>query len=338
MRNIVGRLSDWKKMLGRRMPKSDGWMDKYALENSDILSLGHPIQHGNILDWNDYSRILHQSFYNFLRAAPEEHPVIITDSPLKNYQTRAKIAEVVFEDYQPPLLFIASSSPLALLSTGRTTGLVLECGATTFSVPIYEGHALPLGTLRTHLGGGTLTQYLMQRLNEKGKHNLHTSKDRESIRELKEKICFVANDSQENFPAVAYVLPDGRTVSVGEERYRSAEILLRPSIISAECPGLLQLLLESISRTDAELEKELCSNVMLCGGSTLFPGILPRLNNELVNLAPNTNIHITVPENRQNSVWIGGAMFSSLSTIERTFVSAEEYKEHGARIVTAKCF
>merc|ERR1712096_281619 len=68
-------------------------------------------------------------------------------------------------------------------------------------------------------------------------------------------------------------------------------------------------------KCDVDIRKDLYANVVLSGGSTMYPGITDRMQKEITALAPNTmKIKIIAPPERKYSVWIGGSILASLST------------------------
>jgi actin beta/gamma 1 len=80
-------------------------------------------------------------------------------------------------------------------------------------------------------------------------------------------------------------------------------------------------------------------NIVMSGGTTMFPGIPERLRKEVTALAPSTmKIHVVVPPERKFSVWIGGSIPSSLSTFQAMWITRAEYDESGPSIVHRKCF
>uniref|UniRef100_A0A6B2LLZ9 Actin n=1 Tax=Arcella intermedia TaxID=1963864 RepID=A0A6B2LLZ9_9EUKA len=137
----------------------------------------------------------------------------------------------------------------------------------------------------------------------------------------------------------SYELPDGQVITVGNERFRCPEALFQPSFLGRESSGIHECTYNSIMKCDVDIRKDLYGNVVLSGGTTMFPGIADRMQKELVNLAPSTmKIKIIAPPERKYSVWIGGSILASLSTFQQMWISKEEYDESGPAIVHRKCF
>jgi len=104
----------------------------------------------------------------------------------------------------------------------------------------------------------------------------------------------------------SYELPDGQVITVGNERFRCPEALFQPSFLGRESSGIHECTYNSIMKCDVDIRKDLYGNVVLSGGTTMFPGIADRMQKELVNLAPSTmKIKIIAPPERKYSVWIG---------------------------------
>ena len=91
-------------------------------------------------------------------------------------------------------------------------------------------------------------------------------------------------------------------------------------------------------KCDLDIRRDLYSNIVMSGGSTMFAGISERLAKELQGLAPAAmKVKVVAPPERKYSVWIGGSILSSLSTFQQMWISKAEYDESGPSIVHRKC-
>ena len=137
----------------------------------------------------------------------------------------------------------------------------------------------------------------------------------------------------------SYELPDGQVITIGNERFRCPEALFQPSFLGMESAGVHETTYNSIMKCDVDIRKDLYGNVVLSGGSTMFPGIAERMNTELVALAPSTmRIKVVAPPERKYSVWMGGSLLSDLSTFQTMWITKAEYGDSGPSIVHRKCF
>lgn len=343
--SLIGRPKHQQSMVG--MAAKDFYVGDEAQSRRGVCRLKYPIEHGIISSWDDMEKIWDHTFRNELRVDPEDHPVLLTEAPLNPKTNREKMCTTMFETFNVPEFYVAVQAVLSLYSSGRTTGIVLDCGdGVSHTVPIYEGYCLPHAVHRLDLAGRDLTENMMRILVERG-YSFSTSAEKEIVRDIKERLAYVAIDYDAELEKSEtssdmekdYMLPDGQVMTIGNERFRCAEVLFKPNLIGREHEGIHQLLYNSIQACDIDIRRELYQNTVLSGGSTMFPGIEERLTNEMKMLAPaSVKVRVVAPAERKYSVWIGGSILSALSTFQEMWVQREQYDECGPQIVHRKCF
>ena len=346
-------------LVGRLIHKGFGIRNRFggyeALGKGDLVNITNVIEDGLITNWDDIEAVWHHTFYDCLCIAPEETPVLLTEPPLFPKESREKMTQIMFETFNTPALYCCSSSLLSLYGTGRVSGIVVDTGHTTSSiVPIIRGNPLLHAITKLETSGSQLTRYLTNKLSELNSYAFDTRSDRDRVRHFKESLSYVSLNYQHDMEMElsgtvksSYQLPDGKEICFGSELFRIPETLFQPSLCSAysatsvpDSMSIQQSVCSSIHGCSGEYHKQLCNNIVLSGGNSLFPGFRERLEREVSLLCPNNpnRIRVIAPAERKHLAWIGGASITSLTSFNSMWLTKEEYDESGPSPIIRKMF
>jgi actin len=199
------------------------------------------------LKQGDHEEVIDHDFYYLLddyfkreNISTSDYNIIINASPVKNKKNIMALTRLFLDEFNFKGLSIINSSSLALFATGRTSGLVVDCGESqTQIVPIYEGFPLFHSLNISSIGGKHVSDMFI-----KGILECYPEFDAEniiSIREIKEKMSFVPylkeadsyirsdKDDVLREEQRLYKLPDGEKIIEIPKKYRinAAEILFK---------------------------------------------------------------------------------------------------------------
>ena len=178
-----------------------------ALRN--YLQITQPMEHGIVRNWEDMKHLWDYTFTEKLRIDPAGRKVLLTEPPMNPKVNRQRMCQVMFEEYGFQGVYVAIQAVLTLYAqgayqtigaflfsrflknTGLTTGVVVDSGdGVTHIVPVYDGFALPHLTRRLDIAGRDVTRYLIKLLLMRG-YAFNRTADFETVREIKEKLCYV---------------------------------------------------------------------------------------------------------------------------------------------------
>ncbi|NWV24270.1 ACL10 protein, partial [Origma solitaria] len=241
---------------------------------------------------------------------------------------------------------MANSGFLSLCAHGRVSGLAVEAGAALSHVtPVCGGRTLRKGTRCLAVAGERLSGHLERLLLQSpAEPAMLQALSRKALSQLKERCCYVSLDYERDLwdrgsqhPA-RFLTPDGHWITLGKERFCCPEPLFQPKLLQHSCPGLHQLAWQSLQAAPQHATRHLLGNIVLSGGSSMFPGFPERMCLELNFLCQDMGVHVEVLANpgRATAAWAGGSMAASLTSFQHTWMTKGEYEEYGAEYVHTK--
>lgn len=318
----------------------EGVIGDEAVSNRSRFTLRYPVKRGVVVDWWEEEAVLAHIFSNELRIPASERPVLLTEQPMNPRANRERLFQILFEKFGTPRSMAAMPAVLALYASGRTTGIVLDSGdGVTTVLPMYEGHCWLHAVARQNFAGEDVTEFLVRTLQQHDQP-FRTAAEFDIARDMKEKLCYVPQDcaAEAVTPGKKYELPDGHVVTLGEERFGCPEILFNPAIVGRGFLGFHELLWRAINSCDVDIRKDLCRNVILSGGNTLFPGFPERLSKELDLLASGRlKFSVSATPDRKYFPWIGGSILASLTAYQDSWVKKSDYEESGPSLIHQRC-
>ena len=325
--------------------KIEYFIGEDALQQTEGL-FSRPIRTRSIKNYNDVEIIWNDIVREKLRLNPEEHPFLLTESSLCTKAEREKNIEIIMEKFKAPAYYSTLPEILSLYAAGLTTGLVIDAGdEDTHILPVFECYAMTHVQSTLEIGGKHINDFLKKLLAQNG-GKIPKNIETKVLRDIKENYCYIAYDIDEELQKAdhlndiekSYFLPEGQELILSTQRFKCVEPLFDPQLLQIQSNGLPYLVNETIQKC-GELKNKMYHNILLSGGTSMFPGFKERLHKDLSQLVPSeTTINIISPEKRNISSWIGASVLSSLATFSQMWVSKAEYEETGSSIVHWKCF
>ena len=329
-------------------------------------------------NWDDMAHLWDYTFDEKMKISTVGRKILLTEPPMNPLKNREKMCEVMFERYNFGGVYVAIQAVLALYAqgtvspslppclsptikrpkpftnpktpTGLSSGVVVDSGdGVTHIVPVYESTVLNHLTRRLDVAGRDVTRNLIALLLRRG-YALNRTADFETVRQIKEKLCYVSYDlaldqrlSEDTTVLVeSYTLPDGRVIRVGSERFEAPECLFQPHLVDVEQPGIAEFLFNTIQAADIDIRSDLYKAIVLSGGSSMYPGLPSRMEKEIKQLwltrvlkgdperLGKLKVRIEDPPRRRHMVFLGGAVLANImADKDNMWVSTEEWLEQG---------
>ena len=327
--------------------KKESIIGSEAEKKFGILNISYPIQGGIIVNWDEMERIWANTFYGELKISPEEHNLLLSESPFITRKDREKMLEMMFETFNCASTYLVAQSVLAAYSVGKSTGISIDCGHTSLNfAPIYEGFLQRHCVQHIPIAGKDINDILINLLIKNGQV-IDSKMQKQSIIKAKESFCFLRYDNEDEIEkkkeeeTKEWELPDKKKITISKERFQATEVLFDPKQFGYDYPNFQELFKKTVKGIDSDLREIMLANIIFNGGTTLIKGFKNRVTQEIEQAGQDyefkKKVH-TYPE-AQFMAWLGGSILTSLTNFENLWITKAEYKEEGkATIVHKKCF
>lgn len=284
----------------------DFFIGAEATIKRENYNVDYPIRHGIIDNWDNMEKYWSRCIYEYLCCDPEEHFTLLTEPPMNTPENREYTAEIMFETFNVPGLYIAVQAVLALCASLLTkgsdaknasvTGTVIDSGdGVTHVIPVVEGYVIGSCIKHIPLAGRDVTNFMIQILRDRGEP-LDPMASIEVAKKIKEQYCYVCPDLVKEY-AKYDSEPDGRfrqykgmiektkkeyTIDVGYERFLAPEIFFSPEIFSSDWTVPLPQTVDTcLQACPIDTRRPLYKYITLSGGTTMFKHFVKRLERDI---------------------------------------------------------
>eukprot|EP00070_Physeter_catodon_P038438 XP_028345332.1 actin-related protein 3B isoform X1 [Physeter catodon] len=355
-----------------------------------------PIRHGIIEDWDLMERFMEQVIFKYLRAEPEDHYFLMcfymafgwflcvlssslnegnsswtgcTEPPLNTPENREYLAEIMFESFNVPGLYIAVQAVLALAASWTSrqvgertlTGIVIDSGdGVTHAIPVAEGYVIGSCIKHIPIAGRDITYFMQQLLRER-EVGIPPEQSLETAKAIKEKYCYICPDIVKEFAkydvdpqkwikqytGINAVNQKKFIIDVGYERFLGPEIFFHPEFANPDfMESISDVVDEVIQNCPIDVRRPLYKNVVLSGGSTMFRDFGRRLQRDLKRVVDArlrlseelsggrikpkpVEVQVITHHMQRYAVWFGGSMLASTPEFFQVCHTKKGYEEYG---------
>jgi len=350
----------------------DFYIGDEALANSKTYDVFYPVRHGQIDNWTHMEYFWEQAIFKYLRCEPEDHYFLLTEPPLNAPENREYTAEIMFETFNVPGLYIAVQAVLALAASwtsrnvkDRTlTGTVIDSGdGVTHVIPVAEGYVIGSSIKHIPLAGRDITAFVQNLLRERGEQ-VPPAESLEVAKRIKENYSYVCPDIVKEYakydaePSKWIKQYEGKesvtkkpyTCDIGYERFLGPEIFFNPEIFSSDfLTPLPKVVDDTIQSCPIDVRRGLYKNIVLSGGSTMFRDFGKRLARDIKRSVDYRikrseelsggkiksvplDVNVISHHMQRYAVWFGGSMLASTADFYNVCHTKAQYDEIGPSI------
>lgn len=329
----------------------------------------YPVRHGIVEDWDLMERFMEQIIFKYLRAEPEDHYFLLTEPPLNTPENREYTAEIMFESFNVPGLYIAVQAVLALAASWTSrhvgertlTGTVIDSGdGVTHVIPVADGYVIGSCIKHIPVAGRDITYFVQQLLRER-ETGIPPEQSLEIAKKIKERYSYVCPDIVKEFAKYdkepdqwikQFTGRENRTkqpfsIDVGYERFLGPEIFFHPEFSN---PDFTTSISETVDKVvqDCPIDNRrgLYKNIVLSGGSTMFKDFGKRLMRDVkrtvdarLRLSESLSggkikpqpieVKVVSHSMQRYAVWFGGSMLAYTPDFYSVCHTKADYEEKG---------
>ncbi|KAF7988382.1 hypothetical protein HCN44_000955 [Aphidius gifuensis] len=342
------------------------------MENNWLVHTGYyPVRHGIVEDWDLMERFYQQCIFKYLKAEPEDHHFLLTEPPLNTPENREYLAEIMFESFNVPGLYIAVQAVLALAASWTAklideralTGIVVDSGdGVTHVIPVAEGYVIGSCIKHIPIAGRDITYFIQSLLRER-EVGIPPEQSLETAKAIKEKHCYICPDIAKEFAkydsdptkikkytGMNSITQQEFNVDVGYERFLGPEIFFHPEFANPDFTTPLgEIVDDVIQNCPIDVRRSLYKNIVLSGGSTMFKDFGRRLQRDVKktvdarlelskklsggHITPTAiDVRVISHHKQRCAVWFGGALLASGPEFYNVCHTKKDYQEYGPGI------
>merc|ERR1719182_929910 len=364
-----------KERIGQAGAKGIEDLDFYIGDdamNATGYATKYPVRHGLVEDWDLMEKFMEQTIFKYLRAEPEDHYFLLTEPPLNTPENREYTAEIMFESFNVPGLYIAVQAVLSFAASWtrrqvgeRTlTGTVIDSGdGVTHVIPVAEGYVIGSCIKHIPIAGRDITYFVQQLLRDR-EPQIPPAQSLETAKEVKERYSYICPDIVKEFgkydsdPGTwikQHQIIDRRskkpiTIDVGYERFLGPEIFFHPEFANPEFQTSISETVDTVVQgTPIDVRRGLYKNIVLSGGSTMFKDLGRRLQRDVKRVVDRRikasealskdghkpkpiDVKVITHSMQRYAVWFGGSMLASTPEFYQVCHTKAEYDERGPSI------
>lgn len=362
---------DATRRLARGVEDLDFFIGDEAMDAKGY-AVKYPVRHGMVEDWDLMEKFMEQSIFKYLRAEPEDHYFLLTEPPLNTPENREYTAEIMFESFNIPGLYIAVQAVLSLAASWtkrqkgeRTlTGVVIDSGdGVTHVIPVAEGYVIGSCIKHIPIAGRNITSFIQTLLRER-EIGIPPEQSLETAKAIKERHCYVCPDIAKEFnkfdqdpnkyikkyQSLNSVTKKPFEIDVGYERFLGPEIFFHPEFANPDFTVPISETVDSVVQNcPIDVRRGLYSNIVLSGGSTMFKDFGRRLERDIRKsvdgrlkiteslsggrIKPKPiDVKVISHQMQRYAVWFGGSMLASTPEFYQVCHTKAQYDEYGPSI------